>query len=104
MAPNPNPGNDGFEETAELPRGRKARDVPESVLKRLADSAARNVAFTKQAAPDEIEKLRRDLGSAAVRAKYIVTVATEKVNDTLHKLTFSAKTKPTETPAENAGK
>lgn len=98
------PSTDGFEETAEIPPGRKARIVPDELWVRLARSAAANVGFTKTAAPDVIDELRKDLSAAAVRAKYEVTVQTVKVNDTAHKLTFSARVKEipvsadTETP------
>ncbi len=87
----PNPVAHGFEETAEVPRGRKAREVGEHVLVALEDSAKRGVAFTKTATPDEIDELRRDLGAAKVRSKYEVTVGTERLSETAHKLTFSAR-------------
>jgi len=99
MPPNPQTSN-GFTETAELPRGRKARQVPQDVLNVLEDSAKRGVGFAKTAAPNVIDELRRDLGSAAVRAKYEVTVSTEKLSDKSHKLTFSARAKDTASDAE----
>lgn len=89
-----NPPGDGFEETKEIPRGRKAREVPDLVWDKLKESAERGVAFTKSGPPTTIDELRRDLGAAAVRAKYEVTMGTEKVNATRHKLTFAAKRKP----------
>jgi hypothetical protein len=63
------------------------------VWEKLADSAARSVAFVKTGKPDDIDELRKDLGTAAVRAKYEVTVNTEKVNGNTHKLTFAATAK-----------
>lgn len=90
----PSPQTDnGFTETAELPRGRKARQVPDDLWNVLEDSAKRSVGFSKTAAPEVIDQLRRDLGSAAVRAKYAVTVSTNKENDKKHVLTFSARLK-----------
>lgn len=94
-----NPQDDGFVETTEIPRGRKARSVPEHVWRKLEESAKRGVGFAKTAAPNVIDDLRRDLGSAAVRAKFDVTTGTEKLSDKEHKLTFSAKRK---VPAEAA--
>jgi ribosomal protein S26 len=83
--------NDGFSETDEVPRGRKARQVPEIVLDRLEHSAKHGKAITRTAAPDVIDELRRDLGSAAVRARYEITMGTEKLSDVAHKITFAAK-------------
>lgn len=84
--------NDGFTETTDMPRGRKARAVPAIVEAKLEESARRQVAFTKSGTPDEIDQLRRDLGAASVRAKYEVTVSTDKTGKA-HKLTFAAKTR-----------
>jgi hypothetical protein len=72
--------------------------VPDIIWDKLAESATRNVAFTKQGKPDVIDELRKDLGTAAVRAKYEVTVNTEKVNDNTHKLTFAARLKAVTEP------
>jgi hypothetical protein len=97
------PTDTGYEETTQMPRGRKARKVPQELWIKLADSAKRGVAFARTAAPDVIDELRRDLGSAAVRAKYIVTVDTDKASETAHKLTFAAVHKhaaKSETPAK----
>lgn len=88
-----NPADDGFTETKDVPRGRKSRSVPDVVWSKLEDSAARGVAFSKTAKPDVIDELRKDLGTAAVRAKYDVTMNTEKLNERSHKLTFAAKAK-----------
>jgi hypothetical protein len=90
-----NPADDGFTETKDIPRGRKSRSVPDLVWAKLAESATRNVAFVKTGKPDEVDELRKDLGTAAVRAKYEVTVNTDKVSDKLHKLTFAARAKDT---------
>lgn len=89
MSPNVEP--DGFEVTDEVPRGRKARQVPPVVLDRLEHSAKHGKAITKTAAPDIIDELRRDLGSAQVRAKYEITMGTEKLTAESHKITFAAK-------------
>lgn len=94
------PVETGFTETAAIPRGRKARQVPDELWNVLEDSAKRSVGFSKSASPTVIDELRRDLGSAAVRAKYEVTVSTEKVSDKQHRLTFSARVRET---AENGG-
>jgi hypothetical protein len=90
MSPSPQTSN-GFTEVAEIPRGRKARQVPEHVLTALRDSATRSVAFAKTATPELIDELRRDLGSAQVRTKYEITMGTEKLSETSHKLTFAAR-------------
>jgi hypothetical protein len=91
-----NPQDNGFTETAEMPRGRKARIVPDAVLAKLEDSATRGVAFAKSATPAEIDELRKDLGAASVKAKYVVTFETKKVSDTVHELKFSAVRQPDE--------
>lgn len=93
-----NPADDGFKESKEIPRGRKSRQVPDIIWAKLADSAARNVAFSKTGKPDVIDELRKDLGTAAVRAKYEVTVNTNKVNDHSHELTFAARLKAVTEP------
>lgn len=93
--------DNGFTETNVLPRGRKSRQIPDSLWDVLADSAARLVGFSKTAAPDVIDQLRRDLGSAAVRAKYTVTVSTDKSDENKHTLTFSARTKDVEPAADS---
>lgn len=94
MPSNPQKSETSFEETTVLPRGRKARSVESEVLEKLAESARRGVGFARTAAPNVIDDLRRDLGSAAVRAKYEVTTHTEKISATHHRLTFAAKHKP----------
>lgn len=92
-----------FEETTNLPSGRKARTVPDEVWAHLEDAAKRGVGFSRTAAPHVIDDLRKDLGSAAVRAKYHVTLGTEKLSDTRHKLTFSARHKPPVASTTNEG-
>jgi CMP-2-keto-3-deoxyoctulosonic acid synthetase len=87
----PNTDDCGFEETPNVPRGRKARQVPAIVLDTLERSAKHGKAFAKTAAPDLIDELRRDLGSAAVRTRYEITMGTERISDEKHKLTFAAK-------------
>ena len=94
-----NPRDDGFTETKTMPVGRKARSVPDIIWRKLAESASRSVAFTKSGTPDVIDNLRKDLSAAAVRAKYEVTVGTERVSDTVHKLTFAARAKAVPEPA-----
>lgn len=94
MAPKPEQTNEpAFEETTTMPRGRKARQIPKEVWEHLEASATRGVGFAKTAHPQVIDELRRDLGSAAVRAKYDVTTGTEKLDDAKHRLTFSARHK-----------
>jgi hypothetical protein len=89
MSPNAEP--DGFEETDQLPRGRKAREVPRIVWEKLEHSAKTGRGIVKKDAPLAIAELKKDLGSAEVRKKYHVTVGTVKHSDTLHELTFAAK-------------
>lgn len=98
MGTTPNP--DGFTDSPDLPSGRRARTVSEGLWSALADAAKRGVAKVKEAAPDVIDDLRKDLGAAAVRAKYEITQETVKVNETLHRLRFSAVAKP-EAPADD---
>lgn len=88
-----NPQDDGFAESTEMPRGRKSRAIPQIVWDKLEESARRQVAFTKSGTPDVIDELRRDLGAASVRAKYEVTMGTDKTSAKAHKLTFAAKTR-----------
>jgi transposase len=86
-----NPRDDGFVETEEMPRGRKARAVPEIIWTKLEESARRQIAFTKTGKPDEIDELKKDLSAASVKAKYEVTTESRKVSDKVHELKFSAK-------------
>lgn len=96
-----NPRNDsGFTETDEVPTGRSARKVSDELWKLLAGSAERGTAWTKTAPAAEIDDLKKDLGTAAVRAKYKVTINTEKGDNGTVKLKFSAVDKPAEPPAE----
>jgi hypothetical protein len=97
MPSNPR-ADDGFTETKQMPVGRKARSVPDIIWQKLEDSANRGVAFTKGGTPAVIDELRKDLSAAAVRAKYEVTVGTERVSDTQHKLTFAARRKAVAEP------
>jgi hypothetical protein len=85
---------DDFTETAEMPRGRKPRIVADKLWEKLTESAKRGVAFSKSNTPEVIEELRKDLCSAAVRAKYDVRIATDKADAAIHKLTFAAKRRP----------
>lgn len=90
----------GFEETPEVPTGRIARKVSDELWALLAGSAERSTAWVKTAPAAEIDELKKDLGTAAVRAKYKVTINTEKGDNGTVKLKFSAVDKPAETPAE----
>lgn len=90
------PTDDGFKETSELPSGRKARTVPPVVLAKLEESAERNVGFSKTGTKREIDELRKDLASAAVKAKYEVTTGSKDVGNGRVTLTFSAAFKPVE--------
>jgi hypothetical protein len=92
------PNVNGFEETTEVPAPRVRRQVSDELLALLAGSAERGTAWVKTASPDEITELKKDLGSGVVRAKYKVTVESEKVDDNSVKLKFSATVKPEETP------
>ena len=92
-----NPASDGFLETTELPHKRQSRQVTDLIWSKLAESAKRGVAFTKQGSPAEIDTLRKDLGAAVVKAKYDVTMESKKVSDKIHSLKFSAVAKETET-------
>lgn len=83
-----------FEETTDIPAGRKAREVSRKVWNALADSAKRGIGFRYTADADVIAELRKDLSSAAVRLKYEVTTGTTQLENGQHRLTFSAKAKP----------
>lgn len=87
-----------FEETATVPVGRKARTVSKELWAALEDSAKRGVAFARTADPDVIDLLRKDLASAAVKAKFDVTTSTAHLENGSHKLTFAAKAKPVTKP------
>lgn len=89
--------SNGFEETQDVPTGRKAREVSDELWTLLAGSAERGTAWVKTAPNDVIDALKKDLGTAKVRAKYKVTIESEKVDDDTSKLKFSASVKP---PAE----
>lgn len=79
-----------FEETTELPTGRKARVIDPVVWTKLAESAERGVAFVRTAAKEVIDELRKDLTSAAVRNKYDVTTETAQQENGDLSLKFSA--------------
>jgi hypothetical protein len=82
-----------FKETTVIPRGRKARRVSAELWEALEDSAARGVAFSRTDTPEAIDQLRRDLTSAAVRARYDVTTETTHIDDGTEKLAFAAQYK-----------
>jgi hypothetical protein len=88
-----------FEETDDIPSGRKARTISQDLWTALGKSAANGKAFARTAAESVIDDLRKDLASAAVRAKYEVTTGTTALENGLHKLTFTARSKTTATAA-----
>lgn len=93
-----------FEESTEIPTGRKARSIAQHLWNHLEDSAKRGVAKVSPAmSHEEVAKLRKDLTSAAVQAKYDVTTETQKLDNGLAKLKFAAKRKP-KPKAESATK
>ena len=85
-----------FEETEDVPSGRKARVISQDLWDALAKSAANGKAFARTAGEAAIEELRKDLSAASVRAKYEVTTGTAALENGLRKLTFRATAK---TPA-----
>jgi hypothetical protein len=88
-------GTDEFEESDDIPTGRKARVPSDSLTAKLAEAAKHGKAFSRTAPAHVIDELRKDLGSAAVRAEYDVTTATAHLDNGHHKLTFTAKRKAT---------
>lgn len=90
------PSTVDFEETSEIPTGRKARMVSQVLWDKLADSAKRDVGFARQGSAKEIAELRKDLTSAAVKAKYDVTTGTREVEKGVIRLTFKATLKVAE--------
>jgi hypothetical protein len=91
-----------FEETAEVPTGRKTRVISPARWARLEESAKRGIAFAREAAPEVIAELRKDLMSAAVKAKYDVTTSTAVLENGLHRLTFGAVAKHSTGEADGA--
>lgn len=85
-----------FSDTEAKPVGRKARTVSADVWEVLADSAKRGVAKVAEANSEVISELLKDLGSAAVRKKYTLTVATKALESGGTRLTFHAVAKPSE--------
>lgn len=79
-----------FEDSAEMPSGRKARVVSKALWAALEDSAKRSIAKGITGAADVVDELKKDLGSAAVRAKYDVTTGSAAVDGGKVRLTFSA--------------
>jgi len=82
--------DDEFTETADIPAGRKSREISKKLWDVLEDSAKRGVAFSRVAGQEVIEELRKDLSTAGVKAKYVVTTASAKLENGQHKLTFAA--------------
>jgi hypothetical protein len=89
----PDDNTDGFTETTELPTGRKARMIPTAVWDRLEESARRRVGFSKTGSKKVIDELRKDLASAAVKAKFDVTTGSKDAGKGQITLTFSATAK-----------
>jgi hypothetical protein len=87
-----------FEDTEDKPSGRKARVVDNQVWAALEDSAKRGITKSITADTGVIEGLRKDLGSASVRAKYDVTTATALMESGLTRLRFAATAKPEANP------
>src|SRR5215469_16802424 len=71
--------DDEFTETADIPAGRKSREISKKLWDVLEDSAKRGVAFSRVAGQEVIEELRKDL-----------TTASAKLENGQHKLTFAA--------------
>jgi len=82
-----------WEESADIPPGRRSRQVPAELWEKLDESAKRQVAFARTGTEAVIEQVRRDLGSAAVRAKYEVTTQRTKVEGGKHRISFAAQYK-----------
>lgn len=91
-----------FEETDDVPAGRKARVIGQDLWNALAESAKRGKAFARTADETTIDDLRKDLASAAVKARYEVTTGTAVLENGLHKLTFAAKAKAAPKPEPKA--
>jgi hypothetical protein len=98
----PTPPSEVFEDTDDLPTGRKARKPAPHVLAALEDSAKRKVGKVHTASEDAINALRKDLTSAEVRKKYEITTETERLANGMHKLKFAAKHKPKPAKPESA--
>jgi hypothetical protein len=82
-----------YEETDNIPQGRKTRQIPASLLVKLEESAKRQVAFARTSDPDTIDQLRRDLNSKTIKAKWDIATQTAKLENGQHRLTFSATAK-----------
>jgi len=65
-------------------------------MAKLAESAERNVAFTKLGTAAETEELKKTLTAATVRAKYEVVVETLKKDGKVTGVKFSATAKTPE--------
>jgi len=91
--------SDDFEETTDVPVGRKSRVITDVLWNKLEDSAKRKVGFSRIGTAEVIEELRKDLSSGAVRNKYEITTASAKLEDGRHKLTFAAQFVPAPAPA-----
>jgi hypothetical protein len=85
-----------FEDSAQMPRGRRARTVSEALKIALEDSAKRGVAKVITGAETLIETVTADLSSAWVRKRYTVTRESEPLPGNRAKLTFAAVAKETE--------
>lgn len=85
-----------FEDSASLPKGRKARSVSPALEKALIDSSERGVGKVISGSESVIAGILSDLGSAGVKRRYIVTTETESLPNGKRKLVFSATAKPAE--------
>lgn len=85
-----------FEDSPDLPRGRKARTVSPALEAALEDSAKRNVGKIVTGSEVMIGALLSDLGSASVKRRYVITTETETLDRGKRRLKFSATAKPTE--------
>lgn len=79
-----------FEDSTEVPTGRRGSDVPEALLTALADSAKRGVAKSHVTDETGVKALRKLLASARVREHYEVVTARKVLDDGRHRLTFKA--------------
>jgi hypothetical protein len=83
-----------FEDSEVKPSGRKARVVSDALWQALADSAKRDVAKMVTGSKGAVDGLIKDLGSAAVKRLYDMTIETAMLEGDKRKLTFSAVAKP----------
>lgn len=80
-----------FEDDTDLPAGRRKADVPPHIWNALEDSAKRGIAKARTMTETDARSLRRQLASAAVRAKYTVRTEAAKVDGGRVRFKFSAE-------------